>query len=706
MNNKKKNKKPNTFSCILSSVLLSAELCAIADAALALLDYPVPVWLALLIFVALTLLLSLVSFHRRKAVWKAFISVTSVIVVLAAAAGGIWFHFYRSSVYEDAGELLSASGEGNALPADLGNAPFFSRKNVMLIVPHQDDDLNLLAGSIEKFVAAGSEMRVVYTTNGDYSAENAEIRLNESLRVLGSYGIPEENIIFLGYGDSWKGPVHLYNAPDDEILESRAGFTSVYGTEDHPAWKNGNAYTRSNFISDLKNVILTFRPEVIFCVDCDHHDDHIAASLFFDRIMGQIKKETPDYCPHVYKGFAYGTAYDAEDDFYSLNILSSVPPFDSLGISPQGAYRWPDRVRLPVEPTSLSRSMLSCGTYEKLRMYASQSARFHAGGIINGDKVFWERETTALSYSARAGASSGDASRLNDFMLCDTANIGNTSADIFHAGTWIPEEDDPEKCAYLIFDDPIKIERLCLYDSPSLSDNILEAEITLAEYSDNSLSTEILNEITFLTGPLDPDGHCTEIFPEIPEGMEIGYVSVRIIRSEGDCGGLAELEVYGSVRNSGETYPPEQKADGFIKITDSEDNFVYDYYLSSGEGTFGLYGYQCSADPEDYEITCTGTGCTAYLEDGMIKVECPKGKMCILTVTEKIPEDSGDDSDSSALKEVVSDSVIIRGADPLMKLGQNLEAFVYDNYAKLQQTAIYSILRGIYHLLGGETIIL
>ena len=44
----------------------------------------------------------------------------------------------------------------------------FSDKKVMIIVPHEDDDLNLVSGVIEKYIANGSEILTVFVTNGDF----------------------------------------------------------------------------------------------------------------------------------------------------------------------------------------------------------------------------------------------------------------------------------------------------------------------------------------------------------------------------------------------------------------------------------------------------------------------------------------------------------------------------------------------------------
>ena len=97
----------------------------------------------------------------------------------------------------------------------------FADQKIMLIVPHQDDELNVLGGTIEEFVRYGSEVYVVYLTNGDMTP--AEFRYAEAIACLEKQGVPEDHVIFMGYGDQWQedGP-HIYNADPGTVVQSRA----------------------------------------------------------------------------------------------------------------------------------------------------------------------------------------------------------------------------------------------------------------------------------------------------------------------------------------------------------------------------------------------------------------------------------------------------------------------------------------------------
>ena len=79
----------------------------------------------------------------------------------------------------------------------------FDNQNVLIVVPHQDDDVNLMGGLIEQYARANSNISVVFTTNGDGDLANADIRAAEAVEALAAMGVEKENIYYLGFGDIW-----------------------------------------------------------------------------------------------------------------------------------------------------------------------------------------------------------------------------------------------------------------------------------------------------------------------------------------------------------------------------------------------------------------------------------------------------------------------------------------------------------------------
>ena len=516
-------------------------------------------------------------------------------VGLVAAVFLCWNSISRNAVYRD---------------LDEGKRLLYSDRKVMLLVPHQDDDINVLGGVMEEYVKYGSDVYVVFSTNGDYF-DKADIRLQESVDVMSSIGIPKDRVIFLGYGDQWdpEGP-HIYNGEAGRVLKSVVGYSETYGTAEIPAYRSGRAYTAENFREDVESVILEYRPDVLYCVDYDYNIDHRSLSMTFEKVMGKILKEYDDYRPQVFKGYAYNTAWDAVNDFCGENLLSTQDAFGPEMEPLPGIYRWAERVRLPVNGASLSRSVMSSSQTKLLAMYRSQGAILHAGRVINSDKVFWYRSTESLCLGAQVEVTSGNGSLLNDFMLLESNDLLN-SGDMPYDGAWTPDGDDSQKQATVILDRPSDISGLVLYDHSDPQKNVADALIT---FDDGT---------TVQTGPLDPSGAAT-VIPV--EKKNVSSFTVTLTQVQGD-GGLAEIEAYGR------SAEPDVS---FVKLTDEDGNFAYDYWIEAdGEQTFLLYtAGEASADRNGYSVSCTGDGCSAVLENGNVRVVCPKGKACVVTVAD------------------------------------------------------------------------
>lgn len=521
--------------------------------------------------------------------------ISAALWVILAAGILCWQDVGKDTVYQ---------------PVDNGKEALYGNQRVMLLVPHQDDDINVLGGVLEEYVKYGSEVYVVFSTNGDLQGIG-EIRLQEAVDVLGYAGIPEENVIFLGYGDRWDpdGP-HIYNAEPGVQIQSFIGRTETYGLADHPAYHDGNAYTSDNFLSDLESLILEYRPDVLYCIDYDHHIDHRSLMLGFEKAMGRILQSQTVYRPQVFKGYAYGTAWEGPADFHAENLLATQDIFtESYGQKP-AVYRWEDRVRLPIHGENLSRSVTHANAYKTLAKYTSQYAGIKAIRIFNSDKVFWQRRTDSLCYDAVIRTSSGSAALLNDFMLLDSVDLTDENR-MPYDGVWIPAAEDTGKKAHVAFSGVEAVESIVLYDHPDPEINVLNAVILF----DDGTSLE--------TGALDPNGAATMVSVQKPA---VSSFTVILTECQGNAG-LTEVEAY---RNQ----PVSDLS--FVKLTDGTGNFVYDYWINaSGRQEFLLYtsGKAPEATAENYLVRCSGEGCSAVWKNDRIVVECPSGKRCTVEVS-------------------------------------------------------------------------
>lgn len=468
-----------------------------------------------------------------------------------------------------------------------------SNMRVMIIVPHQDDELLMASSVIRNSVLEGKEVYIVFATNGDYE-DLSKIRFDEAISAMSLLGVPEENLIFLGYGDMWNTHYkHIYHAPSDEIINSHNNKVQTYGTYIHPDFRTemsgeASSYTRNNYKNDLEDAVLQYLPDELYVIDFDSNPDHRTVSLLFDEAIFEILKINEDYTPKLYKGFAYNTSLFAAKDFYSLNMLSTPLPPQELSSNTISKFdnpyfSWEDRIRFSVPSDMLSYNLRSNLLYKALRIYKSQkqyTVRF-AQNSINSDQVFWERRTDSFSYNGKISASSGNPNYLNDFKLFDAVDVTEEIVE-FTNSMWSPSISDSKMSVLYTFDTPIDIGSLIFYDNPNLYDNIHSGEVT---FSDGS---------TISIGGIHADGSPSKY--AFAEKKNITCIEFSINEYEG-IPGLCEWEVY----------PKIQESVQFIKIMLDNNNqtFIYKYICpDNSDISFDVYEYPKSTDFENtYKIS-------------------------------------------------------------------------------------------------------
>lgn len=407
-------------------------------------------------------------------------------------------------------------------------------KTVMIIVPHQDDEINLAGATIKNLTDNHIHVIVVFATTSDYHDSGID-RLHEALAASKILGVPEEDIVFLGYCNMpmVNETQHFYNADEDLIITSDQGLQETYALPEKPEFcfnttgKHKN-YTKKNLRTDIQEVIMNYKPEIIFAVDFDRHIDHRAISLIFEEAISNIlSKKNNSYFPEIYKGFCYNGSYLGKKDFYDLNLAGEAkaegefinnPDFDT-DFPP---YIWQERLRLPVARTTLSRTLNSNLIYSALRAHFSQGIIHNAKRIINSDQIFWRRLTTSLSYQSHITVTSGNGQCLNDFKLADCNNIYELPASF--SGTWIPTNNDIEKKAFFSFDTPQTINQIILYGNSNLDSRVLEGTITL----NNGFTTKF--------GPLKEGSKATIV--DFISQHNISSLTISLDKLQGDQAGL------------------------------------------------------------------------------------------------------------------------------------------------------------------------
>lgn len=448
----------------------------------------------------------------------------------------------------------------------------FKNKKVMVIVPHEDDDLLISGQVLPPMYKNGADVRVVFATNGDKRV-SAYTRQSEACNALEKLGIPREKVIFLGYPDG----TQLYVGK--KAFSFSSGWDHTYagkGFKDYHFDRFGThaKYTAENMVDDIESVVLEYRPDYILAIDFDTHTDHRGVSISFEKAMERILKKESGYTPKVFKCFGYSLAWKSKPDFYALNIKSTVMQDREKNNDPSyetdvPQYRWNNRIRLPIDKKSLSHSILRCSEYKALSEHLSQYAYCYSERIINGDSVYWNRRTDSLTYNADISVSSGDASLLNDFRLI---GVGNRTA-----GPNVKLENcvsrfnknDAQKTVTVKFDSPKTGSCVSLYDNFGLNSNILGGVITFSDGSKVEVPA------------LNADGSETRVVFEPKHN--ITSFTFKVTEYEG-VAGLDEIEAF-------------ENADydmGFslIKLKNADtDDYIYNYLITPDEKSLNLGVY-------------------------------------------------------------------------------------------------------------------
>lgn len=168
---------------------------------------------------------------------------------------------------------------------------------VLIFSPHNDDEVLGAAELIKNSVKNGAEVEVVLVTNGDGFKEAIQFdyfnlhpkpkdyikfgytRQQESIKALKTLGVPEKNIIFLGYPDG--GVSYLWSSYWDKehtyISKNTQSNKSPYSN----SYTKGTLYAGESVVRDMTNIISNYRPNyIIYPHPNDRHPDHWSVNAF------------------------------------------------------------------------------------------------------------------------------------------------------------------------------------------------------------------------------------------------------------------------------------------------------------------------------------------------------------------------------------------------------------------------------------------
>ena len=431
---------------------------------------------------------------------------------------------------------------------------FFHGNSVMIIVPHEDDEINMAGATIYGAIQEGLEVYVVFLTNGDYEY-TFDVRCNETYQMAKEIGLPKENIIFLGFGD-FIGHEIIQNKL--AIITSHANHDKTYGFDFASLVMNeAQPYSWSGIIQSLIDVILHFKPDTIIATDYDTHVDHRLCTFTVASAIEWIIKHT-QFRPQLLKGFAYATGYETIDDYYSNHLLSTVinkkaVPSNEFSTG-NPTLSWTHRLRLPVPKLCREGILIKNPIFKAMAAHMSQEGYKRGSRLINGDQVFWRRRTDNLSLNAVITVSSGDAIYLNDFFRFNTVDVKSNTYDA-QEYMWIPAEDDVERKVHIVFNKTRPIQVIQLFGNVHNTYNYCSIRIEMSNGKQI-----ILDEIAHMGKGI------SYVFDE---PLLLEWIDIYIDKQ---CLGLSEIELYSTVND---VYD-------YCHIL-ADNHFMYDWIVYPGE---------------------------------------------------------------------------------------------------------------------------
>jgi LmbE family N-acetylglucosaminyl deacetylase len=290
-------------------------------------------------------------------------------------------------------------------------------KSILIVTAHPDDDVLIASGVVANALAAGDTVRVVYLTNGDdpdpvYTDGHAKglIRENEAVSAEAQLGLPENDLIFLGYPDG--GLYNVFNAYPDSTggLTGPSGLSATYGDRglggtDYHLYRFGShaLYNRPNVLADLDAIQTAYRPDDIYTTSqYDAHWDHYTAYYFVQLALLRRVAADPSYHPTLHQAIIWTPDNIVDSTIWPL----ALNPQTALTAPPDlnANLQWSAREDLPV-PADMQSTNPSLNRKIKAvnqEMIEGGTSDF-LGQFVHSDEVFWAK-AQSMSVTVNGGS--------------------------------------------------------------------------------------------------------------------------------------------------------------------------------------------------------------------------------------------------------------------------------------------------------------
>ncbi len=297
--------------------------------------------------------------------------------------------------------LLSAGCAHAQKPVSSGKnslaelAPFKSNERILILAPHPDDESIACAGIIQKAIKAGAQVRIVYLTNGDHNELAfiiyekriimrqsefiylGKLRQKESIKAMNFLGLPEKDLIFLGYPDY--GTFEIFckywlaaSVVTKKPFRDRLTRISSVPYENSPSY--GAKYYGENILNDLTKQILDYHPDKVFVSHPgDVNVDHKTLYLFLQVALSDLEARMAK--PEIYFYLVHSVNWPKPRYFHPE--LELYPPDKFIG----SKFNW---FHCDLSPGELDKK------YRSIIFYKSQvqSSAFYLFSFARKNELF------------------------------------------------------------------------------------------------------------------------------------------------------------------------------------------------------------------------------------------------------------------------------------------------------------------------------
>ena len=270
-----------------------------------------------------------------------------------------------------------------------------SMNHLLVVVPHQDDEILIGAGLIYQMLKQKKKVTVAIVTNGDYECTDyskGRARLRETLEGLEVLGLSQENIVFLGYADTGMPREEsfltaLFHTEDWEKVFPSSASTITYGLKEKPdfhylCFGEHGTYTKNTLVNDLQELVRQLKPDAILTTHpSDLHGDHEALFYFIKSIVDDQRESSESR-------LLVGMVHSPEGD-------ETWPLRDSLHFTcPKGMEEtWDERVVLSLDENFTGGKRDGNLKYEALKKYETAlepNAVDYLMAFMKDEEIFWE----------------------------------------------------------------------------------------------------------------------------------------------------------------------------------------------------------------------------------------------------------------------------------------------------------------------------